>query len=232
MGALPGEPGEMSVAEAFVAVAARAGTPLHIPEDVRGLCCGVPYSSKGFAEAHALVINGIVARMWEWSDGGALPVVIDTSPCTYGLRSGQDLTLENRERLARMTIRDGVEFFADTALPRLTVTRKAASVAVHPVCSLTKMNLAGKLETLARACSETTTVAASAGCCGFAGDRGWLVPELTASATREEASEIRASRAAEVYSSSRTCEIGLTRATGTVARSFIHLLERATTPRE
>jgi hypothetical protein len=41
-------------------------------------------------------------------------------------------------------------------------------------------------------------------------------------------SEIRALRAAEIYSSSRTCEIGLTRATGTVARSFIHLLERAT----
>jgi D-lactate dehydrogenase len=173
------------------------------------------------------VINGTVARMWEWSDRGALPVVIDTSPCTYGLRSGQDLTPENRDRLARMTLCDGVEFFAD-ALPRLTVTRKSGAVAVHPVCSLVKMGLTEKIEALARACSKTTTVAASAGCCGFAGDRGWLVPELTASATREEAAEIRASRATEVYSSSRTCEIGLTRATGTVARSFIHLLERAT----
>ncbi len=228
MGALPGEPEGMSTTEAFVAVAARAGMPLHIPADVRGHCCGVPYSSKGFAEAHALVINGTVARMWEWSDGGALPVVIDTSPCTYGLRSGQDLTPENRDRLARMRIRDGVEFFADTALARLTLKRQAGMVAVHPVCSLVKMGLVEKLESLARACSESVTVAASAGCCGFAGDRGWLVPELTASATREEASEIRSSRAAETYSSSRTCEIGLTRATGAAARSFIHLLERAT----
>jgi D-lactate dehydrogenase len=228
MGALPGEPSEASVAEAFVTVASRAGTPLHIPEDVRGRCCGVPFSSKGFFEAHELAINGTVAAMWEWSDRGALPVVIDTSPCTYGLRSGEGLTNENRDRLARMTLRDGVEFFADTVLPRLTVTRKAAGVAVHPVCSLVKMNLTQKLETLARTCSETTTVAASAGCCGFAGDRGWLVPELTASAMKEEAADIRASQAAEIYSSSRTCEIGLTRATGIIARSFIHLLERAT----
>ena len=228
MGALPGEPAEMSVAEAFVAVAARAGKPLHIPEDVRGHCCGVPYSSKGFAEAHALAINRTVARMWEWSDRGALPVVIDTSPCTYGLRSGQDLTPENCDRLARMTVRDGVEFFADTVLPRLTVTRKAGAVAVHPVCSLVKMGLTEKLEALARACSENTTVPVSAGCCGFAGDRGWLVPELTASATKPEAAEIRASQAAEIFSSSRTCEIALTRATGILARSFIHLLERAT----
>lgn len=228
MGHLPGEPDEMSVAQAFVAVAARAGTPLHVPEDVRGHCCGVPYSSKGFAEAHALAINGTVARMWEWSDRGELPVVVDTSPCTYGLRSGQDLTPENGERLARMRVRDGVEFFADTVLPRLTVTRKAGTVAVHPVCSLVKMNLTGKLEALARACSQSASVAVSSGCCGFAGDRGWLVPELTASAIRAEASEIRASKASEIYSSSRTCEIGLTRATGIVARSFIHLLERAT----
>lgn len=228
MGALPREPNGMSVAEAFVAVAARAGTPLYIPEDVRGHCCGVPYSSKGFAEAHALAINGTVARMWEWSDRGALPVVIDTSPYTYGLRSGQDLAPENQERLARMSIRDGVEFFADTVLPRLTVTRRTGAVAVHPVCSLVKMSLTEKLESLARACSQSTFVAASSGCCGFAGDRGWLVPELTASAMREEASEFHASQVEEICSSSRTCEIGLTRATGVVARSFIHLLERAT----
>jgi D-lactate dehydrogenase len=127
-----------------------------------------------------------------------------------------------------MTVRDGVEFFADTVLPRLTVTRKTGAVAVHPVCSLVKMGLTEKLEALARACSENTTVPVSAGCCGFAGDRGWLVPELTASATKPEAAEIRASQAAEIFSSSRTCEIALTRATGILARSFIHLLERAT----
>ena len=228
MGPLPGEPDGMSVAEAFVAVAARAGAPLHIPEDVRGRCCGVPYSSKGFAEARALAINATVARMWEWSEEGALPVVIDTSPCTYGLRSGEGLVPENRERLARMTIRDGVEFFADTVLPGLTVNPRAGTVAVHPVCSLVKMGLTGKLESIARACSPSAVVADPAGCCGFAGDRGWLVPELTASATREEASAIRACRPSEIVSSSRTCEIALTRATGIVARSFVHLLEAAT----
>jgi D-lactate dehydrogenase len=228
MGPLPGEPEEFSVAQAFVTVAARAGVPLHIPEDVRGHCCGVPYSSKGFAEAHALSINATVARMWEWSDRGALPVVIDTSPCTYGLRSGEDLTPENRQFLARMRILDGVEFFADSVLPKLRVTRQAGAVAVHPVCSLVKMSLTEKLEGLARACSESAAVAVSAGCCGFAGDRGWLVPELTASATRDEATEIRSWQVSRIYSSSRTCEIGLNRATGIVARSFIHLLESAT----
>ncbi len=35
--------------EALVALSRRAGLPLWIPDDVTGHCCGVPWSSKGFA---------------------------------------------------------------------------------------------------------------------------------------------------------------------------------------
>jgi D-lactate dehydrogenase len=228
LGDLPGEPRGLTVPEAFVEVAARAGTPLFVPPDLPGHCCGMPYSSKGFDEAHAFAVNDTIARLWKWSGEGALPVVVDTSPCTHSLRSASDLTPANRDRLSRMKISDGVEFFADAVLPRLTLRRKTGRVALHPVCSLTKMNLGGKLEAIGRACAESAAIPAEAGCCGFAGDRGWLVPELTASATQEEAQGIRSLEAAEIYSSSRTCEIGLTRATGLPARSFVHLLERAT----
>lgn len=231
MGALPGEPDEMTVADAFVTVAARAGAPLHVPGDVRGRCCGVPYSSKGFVAAHATAINATVARMWEWTRHGVLPVVIDTSPCTYNLRSGHDLTAENAERLSKMRVLDGVEFFADVVLPRLEIVRAPGSVTLHPVCSLLKLGLAPRLTRIAKACSEEVSVPLSAGCCGFAGDRGWLVPELTASATKWEAEEARAVGAHAHYSSSRTCEIGLTRSTGAIYRSFIFLLERASRER-
>jgi len=71
----------------------------------------------------------------------------------------------------------------------------------------------------------------SAGCCGFAGDRGLLVPELTASALRDEAAEIAALPADSVcVSTSRGCEVGLTRATGRPFRSLAQLLEEATRP--
>ena len=56
-------------------------------------------------------------------------------------------------------------------------------------------------------------------------------PELTASATRREAAEVRARAGDGYYSSSRTCEIGMTRATGQVYRSLLFLLEWATRPR-
>jgi D-lactate dehydrogenase len=229
MGALPGEPSETSLMEAFVEVARRAGAPVFIPEDVEGVCCGVPFSSKGYAEANAFAVNRAIERFWAWSDGGRLPVVVDTSPCTYGLKGSRpSLTPENQAHFDRLTILDGVDYTHDTLLPGLTAKRKSGPVALHPVCSLTKMDLGAKLEGIARFCSDDVLVPPSAGCCAFAGDRGFLHPELTASATKHEAAEVKAKGCAEHVSSSRTCEIGMTRATGEVYRSYVFLLEKVT----
>ena len=230
MGTLPGEADGPSVPEAFVALAARAGVPVFIPDDVAGTCCGVPFSSKGYDEAHAVAVNRAIGRMWRWSDEGRLPVVVDTSPCTFGLRHADEvLTEENRKRRRILAILDAVEFAHDVLLPRLKVARRDASAVVHPVCSLVKMGLAPKLEALARAGAGEVTVPPDAGCCGFAGDRGFLVPELTASATRDELAGVPAGASGH-WSSSRTCEIGLTRATGASYQSILVLLERATRP--
>lgn len=230
MGALEGEVNPRSTADAFVTVAARAGLALTIPEGVGALCCGTPFSSKGFAEAHAVSINAAIDALWHASREGTLPVIVDTSPCTYGLRSLDGLTPENRSRAARMQILDAVEYFASQVVPRLEVRRRSGTVTLHPVCSLVKMGLAPRLATIAAACSDRVFIPPSTGCCGFAGDRGWLVPELTASATAPAAAEVRAMPSDGCYSSSRTCEIGMTRATGKVYRSWIHLLDRATDP--
>jgi D-lactate dehydrogenase len=213
----------------FLDLAQRAGVRVHLPPDVQGICCGVPFSSKGFDRAHHFAVNQTLERCWAWSQEGRLPVVVDTSPCAYGLLSARPhLTPENQARFDRMKILDSVAFVHDTLLPLLRIKRKAPVVVVHPVCSITKLNLTSQLEAIARACAERVVVPPSAGCCGFAGDRGFLFPELTASATQLEAAELVPFTGAGHYSSSRTCEVGLTRATGRVYRSYLHLLDAAT----
>ena len=229
MGRLPGEPNDRSLMQVTVDLAQRAGVPLYIPQDVAGTCCGTPFSSKGFSQAHVLAVNNAVEHCWRWSEEGKLPIVIDTSPCTYGFRTSRGyLTPENQQRFDRMTFLDSIEFVHDRLLPKLTMKSRMRSVALHPVCSVTKLGITPKLEAIARACSDEVLTPLDAGCCAFAGDRGFLVPELTRSATRQEAAEVKLRRPEECYSSSRTCEIGMTRATGQLYRSYLYLLDKAT----
>ena len=90
------------------------------------------------------------------------------------------------------------------------------------------MKLVGKLVRVAEACSSGARIPEAAGCCGFAGDRGFVLPQLTAAATRAEAREVTEAHYSGYFSSSRTCEIGMERATGRPYRSFWNLLERTT----
>jgi len=222
------DPGEPSVARRLVDVARRAGVPVWIPPSVEGTCCGMPFSSKGFGAAHDECVNSLIRRLWEWSGRGRLPVVIDTSPCAWTLRSCREcLTGENKERFDGLRILDSVVFAREMVLPGLDVRRKAGPVVLHPVCSVVKMGLAGTLRDVAAACAEEVVIPVEAGCCGFAGDRGFLLPELTDSATRIEAAEIRARNFDGHFSTSRTCEIGMQRATGREWRSIWALLDEA-----
>jgi D-lactate dehydrogenase len=78
------------------------------------------------------------------------------------------------------------------------------------------------MEVLGRAIAREVFVPHAWGCCAFAGDRGLLHPELTASATAPEAHELSTRAFAAYASSNRTCEIGMSRATG---KPYVHILE-------
>jgi D-lactate dehydrogenase len=216
--------------EAMVEVSRRAGLPVWIPADVAGSCCGLPFGSKGFGEAHAYKANALVESLWRWSDEGELPVVIDAASCTQSVVEPGDGILyeENVERLGELEILDSVAWASDRLLPKLEIAEKIGSATVHPTCATRHMGLAPQLRTLAGALSEDVYVAPSATCCGFAGDRGITHPELTAAATSDQAAELSGRSFDAHLSNNRTCEIGLTRATGESYESVVLLLERLT----
>ena len=101
-------------------------------------------------------------------------------------------------------------------------------MAVHPTCSSTALGSTDALVALARVVSDDVVVPAAWGCCAFAGDRGMLHPELTASATAPEAAEVATRTFAAYVSGNRTCEIGMSRATGQEYRHVLEVLEEAT----
>ena len=90
------------------------------------------------------------------------------------------------------------------------------------------MGTADKLAGIARRCAADVTEVADVLCCGFAGDKGFSHPELNEHALRNLRPAIPAG-CTQGYSSSRTCEIGLSERAGFPYRSIIHLVEGCAT---
>ena len=231
-GHAPGSTRSLGLAEALVQVSARAGHPVWIPPDVAGHCCATPWNSKGYRAGAAFMAAKTVDSLWEWSGNGDLPVVMDASSCTQGLVDDAQPLLddERRERLAALTVLDSIAWAHDTLLPDLEIQTRVSRVAVHPTCAARHLGLVGRLKRVAGALAEDVYTPPSAFCCGFAGDRGFLHPELPAAATRDEAAELSGRTFDAHLCSNRTCEVGLQQGTGRTYESFIYLLEELTRP--
>jgi D-lactate dehydrogenase len=126
-----------------------------------------------------------------------------------------------------LTLLDSIEFIHDILLPRLNIQPLPRDVILHPNCSARKLGLDSKMIAIAQCCAQSVAVPLTLGCCGFAGDRGLLFPELTASATEKESTEVNERQYGGYYSSNITCEIGMSVATGKAYRSIVYLLEEA-----
>lgn len=215
------EPGYPGVQEAFIDLCEQAGVRVTIPDGIASSCCGTPFSSKGYRRAYRQMRDAMVPWLWDATDQGRLPVVVDAASCTEGWH-GAIAGVEAAYGGA-ITVIDVVAFTRSALLPRLPQPARLHTVAVHPTCSTTRMGLTPDLLALASVIAERVEVPADWGCCGFAGDRGLLHPELTASATARQAVQVRALGADAHVSANRTCELGMTRATGT---PYVHVIEQ------
>ncbi|MDR1078790.1 MAG: FAD-binding oxidoreductase [Propionibacteriaceae bacterium] len=214
------------VQASFERLCALAGLSLAVPEAVDGLCCGTPWTSKGIVKGHQTMAARVLKALARASSDWALPIVCDASSCTEGL-----IRMIREEAGQPAEIVDAVQFVADRVLPALGPIDRLDSITLHQTCSSTEIGLNPALVQLAQAVAHQVNLPLATGCCAFAGDRGLLHPELTASATRAEAAEVLAFGAEAHASCNRTCELGLTRATGQTYRHILEILaERVAAP--
>ncbi len=212
----------IGVGAAFRRLIDRAGVRVVVPEGVESLCCGTPWSSKGYAGGYDVMRRRVLERVRAASDGGRLPVISDAASCSEGF--------DRMLRAEGFVVEDAVAFTRRELLDRLQVTEQVASLVLHPTCSSRQMGLDADLVTVAEAAAARVEVPTDWGCCGYAGDRGMLHPELTDAATAPERAEVAGMDVAEHASCNRTCELGMTRATGAEYRHVLETLERATRP--
>jgi D-lactate dehydrogenase len=203
-----------------VALLEKAGYQVVFPKDLSGLCCGMAFDSKGFKEEGLMKADELNRALLDASHNGEIPVYADMSPCLYRMRETLD---------KRLDLYEPVGFILKYLPERLEFRKLPETVAIHTTCSSAKMGLSPRFRKLAEMCAERVIVPDGVGCCGWAGDRGFTFPELNASALAGLKSGIPRDCAGG-YSTSRTCEIGLSLHSGLSYRSIVYLVDRCTRP--
>ncbi|UIP85306.1 FAD-binding and (Fe-S)-binding domain-containing protein [Pseudomonas phenolilytica] len=196
----------------------KAGYQVIFPDELNDLCCGQPFASKGYAEQGERKRQEMLDALLKASRGGLDPIYCDTSPCT--LRLVQGLTDQ------RLDMYDPVRFIRTHLLDKLDFVPQDKPIAVHVTCSTQHLGEAQALIDIARRCANEVVIPEGIHCCGFAGDKGFTTPELNEHALRSLKNAVQICE--EGISTSRTCEIGLSRHGEIDYHGLVYLVDRVT----
>ncbi len=223
MGASKGADGKKlpSLVDTMVSLCNKAGFEVIFPENMGGLCCGMIWESKGMMDIADKKTAQLEEALLKASQGGIYPVLCDQSPCLHRMRT----------HIKSLKLYEPVEFISTYLMAHLDFHPIDEPVTVHPTCSTRLMGLADTLVALAQRCSRNVLLPTQVGCCGFAGDKGFMHPELNEWALRKLKKQVDEFGAKEGFSNSRTCEIGLATNSGIPYQSIAYLVDRVTTPK-
>jgi len=199
----------------------KAGYSIVYPADMDRLCCGMPFSSKGITKTADEKARELGDALLSISDNGRIPILCDMSPCLYHMKETLD---------SRLQLFEPIEFTLKYLVDRLEFRPVPETIAIHTVCSAKKMGLEADFQRLAELCANMV-VAPDVICCGFAGDRGFTVPELNTFGLRRLKPQLTPDVRVG-YSTSRTCEIGLTSHSGIDYQSILYLVDRCARAKE
>ena len=212
---------EKQLSETMVKLLNKGGYEVIFPKNMNELCCGMAFLSKGYADAGMKKSNELEMALIKASENGRYPVLCDMSPCLFTMKENMKSGLK---------LYEPVEFILDYLLPNLEISPIGETITVFPVCSMKKMGLEGKLVELARKCAKEVIVPET-NCCGFAGDRGFSFPELNKHGLRNLKIQIP-EEVRYGYSTSRTCEIGLSLHSGISHQSIVYLVDKVSKAKE
>ena len=190
----------VSSSEYLVKIAQNAGVPVKILDEYRSHCCGMAFDSRGHQKIGTEMNIDLMNLLDDKSELGAIPIVIDMSPCTQFMN----------QKKSDLTLIDSTEFL-NRIQNKLEFEPNDESIFVHPVCSSQKMGRTTDLIEISKRCSTSVETSLEPFCCGTGGDRSLRYPELPKNAFNQSHPDLKSQKG---ISSSRTCEMGLTESCG------------------
>ncbi|MBW8182974.1 FAD-binding and (Fe-S)-binding domain-containing protein [Shewanella nanhaiensis] len=219
MGQQLGNREQRSLTQVTESLLQKAGIAVIVPLALNEQCCGMPYDSKGMTEVADKKSKQLEERLWQASEQGRWPVLMDTSPCAK--RSIEQFTKP-------IEVFEPVGFAHRYLLKHLHITPTDEAVTLHVTCSSRRMGLENTMLELAKVCTPNVIVPEHIQCCGWAGDKGFTTPELNMAALTSLKKQLPA-ECQRGFSNSRTCEIGLSHHGGIPYQSIFYLLDEVST---
>lgn len=184
----------------------KIGYEVEYPKDLNKQCCGQMYHSKGNnlqQEKSRNLLESIISNKYE-------AVIIDNSSCS------------SFAKVEGINIVDINSFILEN-LSKDSIKKKYNRIALHIDCSTRKQNLNEEyLQILELCCNDGVVSPERIYCCGFAGDKGFSIPELNSSSLESLKPQIEGCDVGVTFN--RSCQIGLSKHSGIEYISFVELV--------
>ena len=221
MGQQTGAIDQRPLTEVTLSLLNKAGYEAIIPNELSKQCCGMPYDSKGMNALAKQKAKQLEDILWQATEQGKYPVLMDTSPCAK----------QSIEQFKKpLEVLEPTGLVSKYLLKHLTIKPTQETVMLHITCSSRRMGLEADMLKLAKACAKAVIIPEHIQCCGWAGDKGFTTPELNEAAVKPLKEQIP-TNCTRGFSNSRTCEIGLSHYSGIPYQSILYLVDEVSIPR-
>ena len=201
---LSGDSSGVSNSDYMIMLSNHVGGKLHVLENYDNYCCGMSFDSHGQRATGRRMLEKLTNKLYGDSDNGKIPIVFDNSPCSYHIKDYVNRSKKN------LIILDIIEYL-DGIKEQYNISPINKKFYAHASCSTEKMNLSNQFHSLMKTCISNVTQDQDQKCCGAAGDKSLRYPGLSIYASNKLSFH---DDCINGVSSSITCEMGMSEATG------------------
>jgi D-lactate dehydrogenase len=201
---------ERDLVNQHIYVAERIGINIKIPNEIYGKCCGLSFSSKGFKNQSEKIEKDFIEFIKSETNNFEIPVLIDSSSCYYHL-------LQNNKGINLLDTLGFIELH----LEKIKLEFKNIPIFnFFPNCSIKVKNDIDKISRIIHYLSPESKILDSPYCCGSAGDKGIVFPEIVSSSFKNvDFTDFENN----CYSSNISCELSINTYLGTKLKSLIYI---------
>lgn len=213
---------QRSIQEVFESLCKKSKIDVIYPKGIEKMCCGKAFRDFTPKDPSITPLKETLKILLEASNNGEIPIVLDHSACSAELIT-QVQTLKEAQCL---TVYDLSAYTQKFILPNLAINPISEPVGLHIICSTRKGGWMDSVFAIAKTCTtHQICIDEKTQCCGFAGNKGFFNPELNTSALESLKKYFQNHPTSRLYSTSSTCEVGLSENTGKPWQHIIYLLD-------